>query len=127
MPAALPHPESLAKPFVHPCPRTPKTRLPVARHISHPLSANSWVVFGLFGLIVRQILGAILVEIFIGSEGAPVMSEHTIKRDQLPRLRRVLEDIPFKGHHHPDDNEWVIVEVEPEFDHLVTKGIPSSI
>ena len=34
------------------------------------------------------------------------MSEHTIKRNQLPQLRRLLEDVPFQGH-----------------DHLVTKGI----
>lgn len=55
------------------------------------------------------------------------MSEHTIRRDQLPQLRRVLEHIPFKGHYHPDDNDRVIVEVEPEYDHLVTKGISSGI
>jgi hypothetical protein len=55
------------------------------------------------------------------------MSEHTIRRNQLPQLRKVLEDIPFKGHDHPDDNDRVIVEVEPEYDHLVTKGIPSGI
>ena len=54
------------------------------------------------------------------------MSEHTIRRDQLPRLRKVLEDIPFKGQFHPDDHDRVIVEVEPEYDYLVTKGIPSS-
>ncbi len=51
------------------------------------------------------------------------MSEHTIRRDQLPRLRRVLEDIPFTGHDHPDDHDRVIVEVEPEHDYLVTKGL----
>jgi hypothetical protein len=52
------------------------------------------------------------------------MSEHTIKRNQLPRLRKLLENIPFEGHDHPDDRDRVIVEVEPEYDHLVTKGIP---
>ena len=70
---------------------------------------------------------AILVEYFLGSKGGPEMSEHTIRRDQLPQLRKVLEDIPFKGHYHPDDKDTVIVEVEPEYDHLVTKGIHSSI
>ena len=49
------------------------------------------------------------------------MSEHTIRRDQLPRLRRILEHIPFQGHDHPDDRDRVIVEVAPEYDHLVTK------
>ena len=53
------------------------------------------------------------------------MSEHIIRRDQLPRLRKILENIPFEGHCHPDDNDTVIVEVDPEYDHLVTKGIPS--
>ncbi len=53
------------------------------------------------------------------------MSEHTIRRNQLPQLRRLLENIPFKGHDHPEDHDRVIVEVEPEFDQLVTKGIPS--
>ena len=51
------------------------------------------------------------------------MSEHTIRRNQLPQLRRLLEDVPFQGHDHPDDHAKVIVEVEPEYDHLVTKGI----
>ena len=54
------------------------------------------------------------------------MSEHTIRRDQLPRLRKVLEDIPFKGHKHPEDQDRVIVEVDPEYDHLVTKGVSHS-
>ena len=51
------------------------------------------------------------------------MSEHTIRRDHLPRLGRLLEDVPFKGYNHPDDHDRVIVEVEPEHDYLVTKGI----
>ena len=53
------------------------------------------------------------------------MSEHIIRRDQLPKLRRVLEHIPFQGSYHPKDNNKVIVEVEPEYDYLVTKGILS--
>lgn len=51
------------------------------------------------------------------------MSEHTIRRNQLPQIRRLLEDVPFQGHDHPDDHDKVIVEVEPEYDHLVTKGL----
>jgi hypothetical protein len=53
------------------------------------------------------------------------MSEHIIRRDQLPKLRKVLEHIPFQGSYHPEDNKKVIVEVESEHDYLVTKGILS--
>ena len=41
----------------------------------------------------------------------------------MPQLRMLLEDVPFQGHDHPDDHDKVIVEVEPEYDHLVTKGL----
>jgi hypothetical protein len=51
------------------------------------------------------------------------VSEHSIRRDQLPHIRKILEDIPFTGHKHPNDSERVIVEVESEYDYLVTKGV----